>query len=149
MQIDIQSGDTRLIVLSQGKRALVDAEDYQWLGQYKWSAWHNGGTWYALMGIGSKSNNQPLLMHRLIMQTPITLDVDHINHNGLDNRRVNLRNCTRSQNNMNQRIRSVGTSKFKGVSWDKERNLWRAQLVCNGKRILYARFSNEKKASLA
>jgi len=74
-------------------------------------------------------------MHREILNAPPALVVDHINHNGLDNRKKNLRLCTVAQNSMNQRPsrRKNKSSKYKGVSFDKKSRVFRAIIWCNKK----------------
>ena len=68
-------------------------------------------------------------MHNMIMQPPKDLRVDHINHNKLDNRRSNLRLCTKQQNQWNRRkVVKNTTSKYKGVCWAKKNNKWQASL---------------------
>ncbi len=104
-----------LIPLTQGKFAIVDAEDYDWLIRYKWHACKCKNTYYASRVRGGKT----IKMHREIMRAPKGLVCDHINHNGLDNRKRNLRLCTNAQNCYNQRASATGTSKYKGVSWHK------------------------------
>jgi hypothetical protein len=101
-----------MIQLTQGKLALVDDEDYDWLNQWKW-CFHDG---YATR---RNLKNTTLRMHRLIMDPPNGMDIDHANGNGIDNRRFNLRVCTRAQNVMNSIVRSDNKSGFRGVSWHK------------------------------
>jgi DNA-binding XRE family transcriptional regulator len=97
------------IILNSGAIALVDDEDYEIVSQYKWQeakAIREGKyyTSYALAkSCGSNKTRKTISMHRLIMNTPAQLVVDHINHNGLDNRKENLRNVTRSENQRNLR----------------------------------------------
>lgn len=85
--------------------------------------------------------------HRFIMDAPKGVLVDHINHNTLDNRKINLRLCNRSQNMWNRK-RSCGVSKFKGVHWCNERQKWRTQIYLNNKRVHSRRFKCEKQAAL-
>jgi hypothetical protein len=92
-----------------------------------------------------------LLLHRVIakrmglnIQKPF--EVDHINANGLDNRRSNLRVVTRQGNNANQR-KTRGSSRFKGVSWDKEKKLWRASIKIDQKSKFLGRFHEEESAA--
>ena len=78
-------------------------------------------------------------MHRMIMNTPDHLVCDHANHDGLDNRIANLRNCTTAQNNANRRKRAAGcgsraaTSQYLGVAYDRRRNKWTAYVKKNGR----------------
>lgn len=97
------------IKLTKGKVALVDDEDYDWLMKYKWFASFSSPTHVCARRSGG------FRMHREIMKTPIGMEVDHIDHNELNNQKYNLRNCTRKQNAHNQR--KVG--KYKGVYINK------------------------------
>ena len=87
-------------------------------------------------------------MHREIMKPPKGMVVDHINRDGLDNRRANLRLATRRQNRYNSgpTLRD-GTSKYKGVSWDKRRGKWRSILGFDGKMKYLGSFDNEIEAA--
>jgi hypothetical protein len=118
-----------LIPLTQGKFAIVDAEDFDRLSQYKWYAARGRSTYYATR----EENGRTVRMHRQIMHAPKGVLVDHIDHNGLYNRRRNLRLCTNAQNVYNQQARPNGTSKYKGVCWHKGKKKWRARIGCSGK----------------
>ena len=90
-------------------------------------------------------------MHRLILgfETGDGQIGDHKNHDTLDNRRKNLRVCSRTQNAMNQTLSKNSTSGFKGVFWDKEKRKWVAQLRTNGKRKYLGGFVTPELAALA
>jgi len=89
-------------------------------------------------------------MHRFLLNVyDKKILVDHINHNGLDNQRKNIRICTRSQNSMNQNPKAKSKSIYKGVSYKKERKKWTAQMVINGKSIYIGAFINEIDAAKA
>lgn len=135
------------IPLTQGKFAIVDDEDYDWLSQWKWYFSHG----YAkrdrhICMVGKKEKKERIYMHRLINKTGSNVTTDHINGDKLDNRKENLRCCTDAQNNMNKSIRkdSVG-SKFKGVKWHKVNKNWNARLF--GKHI--GVFRSEIEAAIA
>ncbi len=139
----------KLIPLTQGKYAIVDDSDYEWLSHWKWHTFKGHKTHYAVRQTGLRPQKS-ILMHRLISNPPNGLEPDHINHNGLDNRRANLRLCTRTQNLQNARARQGGTSRYKGVSWDKWGKLkkqWRADIQINKKRIHLGYFENEIEAA--
>jgi hypothetical protein len=87
-------------------------------------------------------------MHRQITGAAAGLVVDHIDNDGLNNRRSNLRICTIKQNSRNSRSPG-GASRYKGVSRDKRHKKWRVKIICNGKRISVGYFANEIKAALA
>lgn len=82
---------------------------------------------------GSGRRGQTILMHRLITGAAPGQEVDHVNRDGLDNRRANLRVATRSQQIANQDIRLDNTSGYRGVSWRRDSRRWQAQLTVNGK----------------
>lgn len=97
------------------------------------------------------------MMHRDVMDAMLGPDVklsrnryvDHINGDGLDNRRANLRAVTATQNNWNRRFRKTGRSKYTGVSWDKRRDKWRADIYENYRKIYLGHFDNEEEAARA
>lgn len=127
----------KLIGLSQGKVAIVDAADYEDLGQYKWCAIKGDSTYYAARRNGKKM----VRMHREIMNAPPEMLVDHREHNGLDNRKSNLRICTRAENTRNQRLHKRGSTGYKGVSWHKKQKIFHAYIGYNSKKIWLGRFN--------
>lgn len=142
--------ETKEIPLSKGKVAIVDAADYEWLNQWKWSASENrSGTWYARRSLGTRDEQHTLMMHRAILNVQSKLHVDHINGNGLDNRRFNLRLCTPAQNQYNRGICANNTSGFKGVYWVKGHEKWQAQIHVNGKHYHLGFFDTAEAAAYA
>jgi len=139
-----EGGEIRFIPLTKGKVAIVDAEDYAWLSQYKWHASKKGYNWYACRNY----NRSIVCMHRVIMNAPKGMLVDHIDHNGLNNRRSNLRLCTSSQNHQN-RERTRGTSNYKGVYREKRYRKWCASVYFEGRNHYLGSFSNEVEAARA
>jgi len=101
--------------------AMVDDDDYEKVIKYKWSFWDNGYSIYAVANV----NGKVITMHKFLTGYEL---VDHKNGNGIDNRKENLRNATRSQNMANTRKKAKRTSRYKGVSWDRFRNKWRVTL---------------------
>ena len=85
-------------------------------------------------------------MHRVINQTPINMDTDHINRNKLDNRRCNLITVTRRQNQMNVGLRKDNTSGIKGVCWDKQSNKWRVSVKISGRQYYLGLFNDKLEA---
>ena len=138
------------IVLSQGKFALVDDADFEWLNQWKWHASKVSQTYYAAHTI-HKSNRKwtSIQMHHLILEAGIGMQIDHKNNDGLDNQRNNLRICTRSQNQMNARKRKNGTSQYKGVYWYARYNKWHSAITANQRRHCLGYFQNETDAAIA
>jgi hypothetical protein len=107
------------IKLSRGKVALVDDEDFDYLNQWKWTAHKKKLTYYAVK-YGNMKNGiqQHKRMHRIIMKTPDDMFVDHIDHNGLNNQKANLRNCYKWQNQRNSKGYAKN-HKYKGYTIDK------------------------------
>ena len=134
------------IKLWWGKWAIVDAEDYGRLSKYKWCAVDGGRSWYAKT---FGRDGTVLSMHRMVLDAPKGLIVDHIDHNGLNNRRSNLRLCTRKQNNYNKRPRKGCSSKYKGVSFCKKRNRFRVFINYNKKQYYIGVFKDEIEAAKA
>lgn len=137
------------IPLTQGQVTLVDDEDYNELNKYKWYADWSAST-RGYRAVRHSSDGQKLIfMYRVIMNAPPDLQVDHRNHKTLDNRRENLRLCTASENLRNQLPQPGGSSKFKGVSWDKNARKWRATIHPNGCTCYLGYFMNEIEAARA
>ena len=133
LQIEQPSdSSSRHIALTRGKFVIVDAADYEWLMQWNWYAYRvrKSELYYAARFEGRTI----IFMHRQL--TPSELpEVDHINRNGLDNRRSNLRPCTRADNQANRTMDKRNTSGYKGVSWSKSYGKWQAQTSVGGKHI--------------
>jgi hypothetical protein len=137
--------DFKLIPLTQGQFAIVDAEDYEWLSQYKWCAAKDRETFYAHRAC----NGTTVSMHRVIMRAPKGMMCDHRNHNGLDNRKSNLRLCTSAQNQYNKRPKKGCASRYKGVVLRSDSKRWRAKIGFKGKRIHIGDFDNQMEAAMA
>jgi hypothetical protein len=139
----------RKIPLTQGKFAIVDPEDYDRLARYKWYAAKNNHTFYAVRSSWLKLEKKKIKikMHRVIMNAPAGLIVDHINHNGLDNRKANLRLATPAQNARNS-LRRRNRSGYKGVCYAKNRRKYRAVIWHNNKRIHLGYFNSKTAAAL-
>lgn len=142
------------IYLSKGYFAIVDDEDFDLVNQYKW--YYNLGrrckTGRASTRLKDKNNKfgtSHIFMHRLIMSAPKGMQVDHINGNGLDNRKSNLRICTQSENNKNMFLSSKNKSGYKGVSWHKYANKWRATAKDKYKQVHLGLFENKIDAARA
>lgn len=131
------------IPLTQGKFALVDDEDYDFLMQWKWHIVAKG---YASR-TERNSVNRAIRMHRAILDAREGQEVDHINGNRLDNRRANLRIATSSQNAMNRKKIEGAGSKYKGVCPARAAGKFIAQIKVNGKTIHLGTFASEKAAA--
>ena len=131
------------IPLTQGKVALVDDKDYEYLNQWKWYA-SRRRYWYAVRTQYINGKPSTIFMHRLILQTPKGMETDHINHNGLDNRRCNLRICTHTENTRHQQKQArVKSSQYKGVHWQKDIKKWQACIRVNMKSVYLGLFTSE------
>ena len=137
-----KKGDIKFIALTKGKIAIVDAEDYELLKQYKWHSICSDGSFYAYRCRNKKS----ISMHRMLMNAPKGKVVDHIDGNGLNNRRSNLRICTVSENIRNSRGRHK-TSKYKGVHWNKRAGKWVSSITEKGKYEFLGHFDDEAEAA--
>jgi len=140
------------IPLSQGLIAFIDDEDYERVNQYKWYAAKNGQTYYAVRQIQNIQPRQKQIgMHRFILNAPKGIEVDHEDHDGLNNQRYNIRLATNRQNQYNKQKYSISktTSQYKGVHWDKRRKKWRTQIRINSKQTQLGYFENEIEAALA
>ena len=121
------------IPLTQGKFALVDDDDFERLNQRKWHVMKWGNTWCAgRQSLKREGKKKTIYMHREILGLGSGRDiqVDHINHNGLDNRRCNLRPCTCQQNQWNYTKASNKSSRYKGVSLHKSGG-WTSYIMVN------------------
>jgi len=143
----------KAIKLTQGKVALVDDADFEWLSQWKWYARKNikkSTTWYAVRQVTVAAGKQTTVqMHRVITGVPPGAEIDHHDTNGLNNQRFNLRPATHSQNQHNQRKRLGCSSKFKGVSWDKNARKWKAYITIDGRIHHIGLFESEDDAAAA
>lgn len=140
---------SRLIPLSQGQSAIVDDADFDFLSQWKWTAQRQAdGRFYVMR----RDARRLILMHRLLNGTPDGFVTDHIDGDGLNNQRANLRTATQAQNTMNRHGKRGGTSRFKGV-WDDSKTAphkpWRAAIRINGKLKYLGRFASEEAAGAA
>jgi hypothetical protein len=136
----------RKIPLTQGKYAIVDPEDYEELAKYKWFAKRCEGRFYA----GRTVKKKTVRMHQVIIGDVEGKFIDHINHNGLDNRKANLRFATTQQNSWNKRKQKGNySSQYKGVHWVESENKWRARITCKGRVMFIGYFDDEKAAAMA
>jgi hypothetical protein len=145
------NSEIRYIALTKGKFAIVNAEDYERFGRFKWFASGPAKYLYAVRAIYPEKGVKVMLyLHREIMKAPKGLVVDHINGNTLDNRRENLRLATKRQNTCNMRINKEGcTSKYRGVNWHISVKKWVARITVNRRRIHLGVFDSEVEAAKA
>ena len=131
---------------SNGVDVLVDDEDLERLTPFKWNA-------YLKKGIGCvvtfQSGNR-IVLHRMLANTPVGFITDHKNGNPLDNRKENLRICNYSQNNANcKKHGSSCASKYKGVTYRKNRLKWGARIKKDGREVWLGSYRNEEIAAIA
>jgi hypothetical protein len=136
----------RLIPLTHGQNAIVDTEDFERISQWNWYAHYvpRSNSFRA----ARMENRKLILMHRVIMNCPDELEVDHEDHNQLNNRKSNLRNCTHAQNNHNCRTKQNSHHGFKGVTLSRQ-NTWIARIRHDGKRIWLGTFPTPEEAARA
>ena len=139
----------RRIPLTKGKFAVVDPDDYETLSKYKWHVTKNGNTFYAKRNAPTRKVVTPIYMHRCIIKVPPGLVIDHINHNGLDNRKANLRPATRAQNNRYSKKRKNTSSKYKGVNWYSREKRFVAKITTDGNTVTLGYFKDEVEAAKA
>lgn len=139
------------IPLTRGQFALVDDADFESLSKHKWSAhWaEDVNGFYAERNIVRNGKRTTIRMNRVIMGEPKGMQVDHINHKTLDNRRKNLRVVTRSQNQMNSLPRK-NKSGYKGVAfYENKLRPYRVNIRVGGKQFHVGYYSTAKRAALA
>jgi hypothetical protein len=139
----------KLIRLTKGRFALVDDCDYPWLVQLRWCYSSDG---YAVNYYRDElGNDHKRSMHRLVMAkileqfVPPELQVDHINHDRIDNQRDNLRLATRSQNQAYKKLQANNTSGYKGVIWNQNR--WEVRIRYQGRKLYLGRYNDPIQAA--
>ena len=147
--------ESRTVKLTRGKSAIVDASDYDWINQWKWCADKSKNIWYSHRTIYNKEiigkgRFVKVRMHRLIIGAAKGEIVDHINGNGIDNRRENLQICSHSDNIQkgHHRPNQYG---YLGVSYSEDCTIrhWKARISNNGKRYELGHFLTSKDAAKA
>ena len=123
--------------------AFVDDEDFEYLNQWKWQMKKDRRTYYA-------QRLKSVLMHRILLTPTAGLVVDHINGNGLDNRKSNLRAVTVAKNSQNRvRLPNNNKSGVVGVYWSKRRSRWIAKMTRSGKCRQIGSFKSQSMAKIA
>lgn len=134
------------IKLTRGMVALVDDEDFERVNKFKWYAQKNStGVFYAKAN--DRKNKTTVFLHRLILNAPKGSLIDHIDGNGCNNTKANLRICTKQQNAFNAKKMTGCYSRFKGVSVCGNR--WRAFIKIGKKNIHLGCFATEEEAAIA
>lgn len=132
-----------LISLTKGESARVSTEDFEWLSAFKWCINGNG---YAVRNGVRNGKRTMIQMHREIINAKEGEDVDHINKCKTDNRRENLRVCSRSQNLCNVGKTSKNKSGYKGVSYDVKNKKYAAHVCFRGKQKNLGRYATPEEA---
>jgi hypothetical protein len=140
-------GNLAYVPLTKGYEAVIDVEDAHLVEGFNWWASVGVRTVYARRTNFSDIPRQSEKMHRVIMACPEDKVVDHIDGDGLNNRRSNMRIVSRAENTCNRRITLKSTSGFKGVSADK--GSWRAQISVGGKQRRLGHFATPEEAHAA
>lgn len=136
---------TKLIPLTQGQSAIVDDEDFDSLIQFPWYAINLKHTFYAVR----RERSKIISMHRHLLQvTQRNIIVDHIDRNGLNNSKLNLRTCTHAENIRNRKL-TKGRKGFKGVYWNKADKKWIARIEKNYKSTYLGSFDCQEAAARA
>lgn len=134
----------KFIPLSQGKVAIVDDEDYERVSAFQWYAAKMGKTFYAVRSVYVNGKNRTIYLHRVILDAPPEMEVDHRDRNGLRCTRDNLRLATKQQNLANRGIRSTAIH-GKGVEQTPTQR-YRARIKVSGQIIQLGTFATAKEA---
>lgn len=126
--------------------AIVDDADYCRVAAHKWYVWKKRG--YDKRYAIREAAGRTLSMHRFITAAPDGSEVDHRDHDGLNNTRANLRVCTKTENQWNRRP-SPHSSRFKGVHWSRQCQRWVAKIRANGAVYHLGLFEREEAAAEA
>lgn len=135
------------ILLVNKMVALVDDEDFESFSAKKWYSIKTDK--HSIYAITKASSHSMAYMHRTIMNAQKGQIVDHIDGDGLNNQRSNLRFATTSQNAQNMRVHKTSVSGYKGVTWRKLDKLWYANIVINGKVLGLGNFKIKEDAAHA
>ena len=140
------------IILTNGAIAKVNNSDFKKVNEINWTIQKRKNTNYAL---GRPHLSSPISMHRFIMNPPKGMVIDHINFDGLDNRRENLRICTQTENLNNRKNLSKNINKkviksiYEGVYWNNSKTKCQSYIYFDGKKIHLGLFGCEEDASKA
>lgn len=125
--------------MKNGSVCLFDIEDYDKIKEYHW---HQNSDGYAVCNIQRDNQWFTILMHRLVMDAPDGVEIDHIHGNTLDNRKAELRIVTQSDNKKNRAMYTNNKSGYKGVSWNAPKQKWVANIQCDGQQFYLGAFSS-------
>ena len=130
-----------MIINIAGYDVIIDDEDFERVSAINWRLISN-----VYFGIGKRINGKYKIirLHRFIIDAPEGYEVDHVNCNTLDNRKTNLRLCTRTQNSRNRLKNKNNSSGYKGVT--RDRNRWRAMIIAENKRVVLGIYETKEEA---
>jgi hypothetical protein len=159
MDVDPQTGAAILRVKAPGYgilTVLIDPEDWERVVRHDWHArvGKNGRSYFYRKpdAYGGYGNGIQILLHRELLNAPPGIQVDHRNHNYLDNRKSELRLATSQQNTWNRRkvsVRNPSLSPFIGVNWNNIRGKWQSAISVNGQPIILGLYDNKVDAAKA
>jgi hypothetical protein len=128
----------------------IDGEDFDKIKNHNWHLLKQKHGFYVATNIRINGKQKTMLMHRVIFNSPEGFEIDHINHNKLDNRKENLRICTRAENCRNRTKYNETFSKYKGISFDDRRiSKYIVRIIVNAKCLYIGSFTNDIDAALA
>jgi len=139
----------KTIPLANGQSVLIDDEDFERVSKFKWSFRKMGGISYAFRHWRELGVKKAESIHRHILNPKPGEIVDHINRNGLDNRRSNLRICNRSENCCNRKLGKNNKSGFKGVRLNKKTDKYEVRITKNGRVFFLGCFITSKEGAAA
>lgn len=137
------------IQLSQGKVALIDDDDFERVNQFKWSFGVSKRDKTIYVKRRDWSKKEYIKLHRFILNAPKNKQVDHIDGNGLNNQKSNLRLCSQSENKRNSKIYSNNTSGYKGVTFSRSNSKWIARVMVNKKYVNFGSYKTKEEAAIA
>jgi len=136
-----------VVINISGYEVIISACDVERVMAHKWHFYKRSKSGLCYFSYKTpRPEVKEIMLHRFILNCPPSMCVDHIDGNTLDNRRSNLRICTRAENSRNRRKNNNSTSGYKGVFWNKLYSKWAAYIRANNKRIFLGYFDDPKKA---
>ena len=142
-------GNLAYVPLTRGHEAVIDASDAELVADRNWWVETSGANIYAKRKFRRDGGMICVWMHRVLLGAQGNVYVDHIDGDGLNNRRNNLRLATNAQNQFNQRMRSDNKSGYRGVSFRKSDGTWTAQIKANGRRHYLGIYKTPEEAHAA
>lgn len=137
------------IQLTHGKVAIVDDDDFSELSKFKWRTQKGYKTLYAVRWGRDNGSQHMVFMHRVILNAPDGMEVDHKDGNGLNNMRENIRVASHAQNQANMSKHVDNKSGYKGVAWHRQNGKWRAEIRVKDQRIHLGLFDDPSDAACA